>query len=734
MSQPTLQASHWLCRVIDSSMPGAAATDVAPDAPLADHWAAVCAAYGLSESALALYVAAHWKLKVADLESAHPTAAKLLPASVVRRYDLYPLRDDNRHLFIATSDPTNVDAEQAAGFASGRTPVMEIAPPRALREAIDLRYSPDKVVEHILEHVEDDVETLVHVVDDQGPAEMTPAEAEHSPIIKLSNLLLRDAVQQGASDVHIQPGPSGGVVRFRVDGVLRQYMQLPIPVLDRVVSRIKVLGRLDIANRLKPQDGRTTLSIGDRRIDLRISTVPTRDSEKAVIRLLDPVGARGLDSVAMPAPEMARLRQLLSHREGMIVVTGPTGSGKTTTLYAALRELATDDVNIMTVEDPIEYELKGMTQIQVEPKQGVTFASALRAILRQDPDIIFVGEIRDLETAEVAVQASLTGHLVLATLHTSNAVGAIRRLCDLGLDRTAVAETLRGAVAQRLVRRICAACGRSATEPPTPEAVALESAFATPRTMRVVGCAECGHTGFKGRLPVAEVFHTSSALQTLIAAGAAAPALQETVVAGGMRPLREVALERVRRGETTLDEVQRVIGDATATEAPTRETSDTPSAPTALATTASAWQAPTTSPILTPPGGAGDEIDGRKHVLVVDDEATNRSFARALLEKAGHRVTEATDGLVALERLSAESYDLMLLDLDMPRLAGYEVLTHARRQVTTSTLPVIVLTGSSNPESEVEVIEHGADDYLRKPIDPRRFLARVHAALRRAAG
>ena len=712
---------------------------LAPDAEVSDVWAAICQAHGISESALAAYVAAHWKLKVADLDSAHPTAAKLLPASVVRRYDLYPLRDDNRHLFIATSDPTNVDAEQAAAFASGRTPVMEIAPPSALREAIDLRYSPDKVVENILEHVADDVETLVQVVDDQGPAEMTSAEAENSPIVKLSNLLLRDAVQQGASDVHIQPGPSGGVVRFRVDGVLRQYMQLPIPVLDRVVSRIKVLGRLDITNRLKPQDGRTTLAIGDRRIDLRISTVPTRDSEKAVIRLLDPVAARGLDSVAMPAPEMARLRKLLSHREGMIVVTGPTGSGKTTTLYAALRELATEDVNIMTVEDPIEYELKGMTQIQVEPKQGVTFASALRAILRQDPDIIFVGEIRDLETAEVAVQASLTGHLVLATLHTNNAVGAIRRLVDLGLDRTAVADTLRGAVAQRLVRRICAACGRPATEPPTPEEIALESAFGTPRTMRAVGCAACGQTGFKGRLPVAEVFQTTPELQMLIAAGAPAPTLHETVVAGGMRPVREVALERVRRGETTLDEVQRVIGDATAAEAPPREATETPAAP-AAPTPGPAWQAPATSRAnAAAPESAtdlvGDDVpDGRKHVLVVDDEATNRAFARALLEKAGHRVTEATDGLVALERLAAESYDLMLLDLDMPRLAGYEVLTHARRQVTTSTLPVIVLTGSSNPESEVEVIEHGADDYLRKPIDPRRFLARVHAALRRAAG
>ena len=303
------------------------------------------------------------------------------------------------------------------------------------------------------------------IINDTGPAEVTAEEAEESPVIKLSNLIFRDAVRQGASDIHIQPAAAGGVVRFRVDGVLRQYMALALPVVDRVVSRIKVIGTLDITNRLKPQDGRTTIAVGGRRIDLRISTVPTRDSEKAVIRLLDPVGTGGLESVAMPAPEAAAFKSLLALREGIIAVTGPTGAGKTTTLYAALRELATDDVNIMTVEDPIEYELRGLTQIQVEPKQGVTFANALRAILRQDPDIILIGEIRDGETAEIAVQASLTGHLVLTTLHTNNAVGAVRRLTDMGLDRSAVIDTLRGALGQRLVRRICPRCSSPAADP-----------------------------------------------------------------------------------------------------------------------------------------------------------------------------------------------------------------------------------------------------------------------------
>jgi type II secretory ATPase GspE/PulE/Tfp pilus assembly ATPase PilB-like protein/CheY-like chemotaxis protein len=696
-----------------------------------EAWAAACRTAGLTEEAMAIHIAAHYGLGVAKFAAAHATAVKLLPPSVVRQYEVYPLREDNRNLFVATSAPMDLDAEQAVRFASGRTPVMEVATPSALHQAIEHAYSSDRAVESILEHVDADIETLVQVVDDTGPATVTTAEAERSPIIKLSNLLLRDAVKQGASDVHIQPGPGAGIVRFRVDGLLRRYMQLPMPVLDRVVSRIKVLGKLDITNRLKPQDGRTTISVGDRRIDLRVSTIPTRDSEKAVLRLLDPVGSGGLESVGIPRPEMEQLRRLLEHREGMVVVTGPTGSGKTTTLYACLRELATEDVNIMTVEDPIEYELKGMTQVQVEPRQGVTFASALRAILRQDPDIIFVGEIRDLETAQTAVQASLTGHLVLATLHTNNAVGAVRRLIDLGLTPSAVADTLRGAAAQRLVRRLCPACATTADDPLTAEETGLQAAYGLRPSRRATGCDACGLMGFSGRLPVVELVRIHPELQALIRRDAASAELQAAAVASGMRPLQTVALEFVERHETTLAEVQRILGDPTGSAGDGGDVVEDE----ALSPGAAAPHRLTGSSTQPAPGASGnDHPADPRHVLVVDDDATNRLFARALLEHEGLRVTEATDGLVALERLGTDEYDLMILDLDMPRLAGYEVLSHVRRQVSTSTLPVIVLTGTSNENAEIEVMERGADDYLSKPIDARRFMARVKAALRRAAG
>jgi type II secretory ATPase GspE/PulE/Tfp pilus assembly ATPase PilB-like protein/ActR/RegA family two-component response regulator len=717
------QQSHsWLFTVLRKvqSEAGAPVLHVPPGASLAEVWASVAQAADMTEDALASHVASTYGLRVADLTASQPTALTLLPASVVKEYSVFPLRDDNRHLVVATSNPTDLDAEQAIRFASGRAPVFEVASPSALRDAIAQSYSTDRVVESILRHVAGDLDTAVQVIDDEGPASVTAAETESGPIVKLSNVLLRDAVLQGASDVHIQPGPSAGVVRFRVDGLLRQYLQLPMPVLDRVVSRIKVLGGLDIANRLKPQDGRTTIVVGARRMDLRISTVPTRESEKAVLRLLDPAGARGLDSIALPAPEMEQFRRLLSHRDGIVIVTGPTGSGKTTTMYAALRELATEDVNIMTVEDPIEYELGGITQIQVEPRQGVTFASALRAILRQDPDIIFIGEIRDLETAEVAVQASLTGHLVLATLHTNTAAGAVRRLTDLGLDRASVADTLRGVIAQRLVRRLCPACAAPADDPLTPDEGSLAAAFGLRPAKRAVGCGSCGQSGYSGRKPVVELFRVTPAVQAVMRSSDDSHALETAGVASGMRRLRDVALEEARQGGTTLSEVQRVIGESASEEAE----------PSAAAVAS----------VVAPPASAaharrmnGDSDNGR-HALVVDDETTNRVFARGLLEQAGFAVSEAPDGLGALEQLAGRPYDLMILDLDMPRLAGYEVLSHVRRQVSTAAMPVIVLTGTTNANAEAEVIERGADDYLSKPIDARRFMARVNGVMRRATG
>ncbi|MBI2403180.1 MAG: Flp pilus assembly complex ATPase component TadA [Gemmatimonadetes bacterium] len=722
---------HWLVRVMETAgVSCAAGVDVAPATPAVEAWKAVLGGCTASEEELAQHIAAHFKLAVADLEHAQPTALRLIPEKVARRYWIYPLRQDDRHLYVATIDPTAFDVEQAVGFASGRTPIFEIAGPAALSEAIDLGYTPDKVI-GMLDTMDGEVADAVKVVEDLSPEMVLAQEAEAPPIVRLTNLILRSATNDGASDIHIEPGRASGTVRFRIDGVLRQYMELPMAALNRVVSRIKILGKLDIADRLRPQDGRTRIEVDGRTYDLRIATVPTREAEKVVIRILDPEGSKTLEALGVPKPELKRMRYLLSHRDGIVVVTGPTGSGKTTTLYAALREIATGEVNIMTVEDPVEYELKGITQIQVEPKRGVTFASALRALLRQDPDVIFVGEIRDLETAQIAVQASMTGHLVLATLHTNDAISVVPRLVDLGLDRASIAATLRGALAQRLLRHVCDHCAEPIQGPLDAAELRLSAAYGAVPVVRGAGCKRCGQTGHRGRIPIMEVLVASPELEELINRGASLPELLRVGVGGGMRTMREVALERVSAGQTTLQEVERVLGELleVAPEVVDQDAANRGMLEKQGFVVREADIERLLNGLTPPPSTQA----AQPHILVVDDDGVSRSLARTLLEKNGFRVTEAADGAAALDRIrDGNGFALVVLDLDMPRLDGREVLSRLRGSSETAKLPVVVLTGSESMEAEIELMDRGADDYIRKPIDAMRFVARIKAALRRA--
>ena len=683
---------------------------------IADAWAAVATATGLSALELAKHVAAQLRLDVADPATAQPSALRLIPESVATRYHVFPMREDDRTLVVATANPSDLDAEQAIAFASGRSVQFAIAPPQVVTDAITSRYAPDRAVEELLLGLEGGLSGMVRLVeDDEAVAIDAVISSLHSgPVVKLTNMILEDAVRQGASDIHIQPSPTGGVVRFRIDGVLRTAAQLPLPAMVRVVSRIKVIGKLDIADRLRPQDGRVRIAFGERRYDLRISTVPTRSVEKAVIRILDPGRSFDLDVLGVATSDLGRIRRLLSGREGIVVVTGPTGSGKTTTMYAAIREVATEGINVMTVEDPVEYELPGTAQIQVETKQGVTFASALRAILRQDPDVIFIGEIRDAETAEIAAQAAQTGHLVLATLHTNDAAGSIRRLADLGLDAATVSQTMRGALAQRLVRRVCPACSVriTPTSPLTPDEERLAAEFGVRPQMRAVGCDQCGQSGYRGRQVILQVMTMSPALEALIVRGASHADVQAAAEAAGMKTLRAAGAERVVDGTTTLDELERVLGDVDEAA---------PAAPAAAAAAAAA-------------AAPAAERDERVSALVADDDPSNRIVAKALLESLGLLVREAPNGEVAIDVLGAQEFGLIILDLDMPILGGRDVLSTIKSDVTTAGIPVIVLTGTQDANAEVELLEAGADDYIRKPVDPAKFLTRVKAVLRRAKG
>ncbi|MEZ4414377.1 MAG: ATPase, T2SS/T4P/T4SS family [Gemmatimonadota bacterium] len=672
--------------------------DLAPAVPTAEAWRVVTRQLGISDDQLASHVADYFRLETANLSATEPHAAVLLPEALIRRHLILPLQETDRQLVVATADPTDVEAERVVGFRSGRTPVFRIAPPPVIQDAIDQRFSPNRAVQGILGSLGGDVEDSVRLVEDSGPELISEEDATTTPVVKLTNLILRDGIVLGASDIHIEPGRTMGAVRYRVDGVLRKHMDLPMAPLNRVISRVKILSKLDIADRLRPQDGKARVQVSNQVYDLRVSTIPAGGAEKCVLRILDSNRLYTLEDLLMPKVELARLRQLMAVRDGVVVVTGPTGSGKTTTLYGVLRELAKGTVNIMTVEDPIEYELSAITQTQVEVKQGVTFASALRAILRQDPDIILVGEIRDRETAEVAAQAALTGHLVLATVHANDAVGAITRLSDLGLDYATIASAVRGCVAQRLLRRVCPNCARTLTaEDINDEERVLAARFGVAPTVRAVGCNDCGQTGYRGRLPVLEVMSVGLRMQEAIELRKGQATLSHLAVQGGMRPMSVVGLEWVAQGLTTLEEVERVLGQAHEEEVP-ETTSEPP------------------------------------RILLVDDDEADRTMMRALLEGSGARVDEAENGQQALDRLKVDPhYSLLVLDLAMPRMRGREVLERVRGSADTRAIPVLIRTGEGDEALETELLEAGADDYVHKTADAARFMARVRAVLRRSA-
>ena len=686
---------HWCARIArEAAWPNAESLMLPAGTATPEAWAAITSGCGVSDDDLAKEVARNYRLQVVQWEMVEPQAVKLVPERFSRKHRVFPVREDYRSIFIATSDPNDLTAEQEIAFASGRTPVFMVAAPHAIETSINAGYAPESAASALLHAAGEDLENAVKVAQRQVPEAVRAEDIAAAPIISLANLVLRDAVEARASDIHIEPGRQHGVVRFRIDGVMREHLQLPMAVFNRVVSRIKVMGGLDISDRMRPQDGRARIGLPDgKSVDLRLSTVPTRESEKAVIRILDAASARKLHEVGLPKQELVRVERLIGHRDGIVLLTGPTGSGKTTTLYGCIQELADGQVNITTIEDPVEYEVAGITQIQVETKRGVTFAGTLRAVLRQDPDIVFVGEIRDTETAQTAANAALTGHLVLSTLHTNDAIGVIARLLDLGLDRATIATSLRGAVAQRLVRRLCTHCSVPATESLTPDELRLAGLTAQRPVRRAVGCGHCGASGYYGRMAIAEVLVITPALESLIAGGETLPVILNKAREEGMRLLSTCALDAVRDGITTLEEVERVIGFSDFT------------------------------PVV-----------AKQRVLVVDDDPVIRTVASALIAKEGYEVVEVESGEKAIEHTSGgPTFDMVILDLGLPGIGGRDVLRQLRAQQATRRLPVIILTGSADENLETTLFDEGADDYLRKPIDPLRFVSRVKAVLRRTA-
>src|SRR5215208_2027172 len=493
---------------------------------------------------------------------------KLIPADVARKYNILPVNKTGATITIAMADPTNVFAMDDIKFMTGYNVEPVVASELGIKAAIDNYYGTTsslelkKVMEDLQTQESADLEVLEE--DEEMDVNQLADSAEEAPVVKLCNLILTDAIKRGASDIHIEPYEKEYRVRFRMDGILYEIMNPPLKLRAAITSRMKILAKLDISEKRLPQDGRIKLKIKieerNKELDFRVSVLPTLFGEKIVMRLLDKDNLRlDMTKLGFEPESLVRFEEAIFKPWGMVLVTGPTGSGKTNTLYSALSKVNSPEVNIMTAEDPVEFNLPGINQVQMKESIGLNFAATLRSFLRQDPNIILVGEIRDFETAEIAIKAALTGHLVLSTLHTNDAPSTINRLMNMGIEPFLVATSVNLICAQRLVRRLCTQC--KTDHPHDPQAL-VTAGFTPEEAAKVIpkkgsGCERCNNTGYKGRVGLYEVMEVTEELRELILVGASALELRRKAVDEGMITLRRSGLHKVMDGVTTIEEVVR---------------------------------------------------------------------------------------------------------------------------------------------------------------------------------
>jgi type IV pilus assembly protein PilB len=512
----------------------------------------------LTEEQLLDFLARHYGTPSIDLKGFEPdpTLTRLIPGDVASRFMALPVARNGRRLVVAMANPTNIFAIDDIKFITGYEVEPRVASDAALKKALDRAYDSAGTMADVMRGMEEELSVVEE--DDAAEAESGLAGADEAPIVKLVNSLIADAVRKGASDIHVEPYERSMRVRFRIDGVLQEMMAPPFKFKAAILSRLKIMAELDIAERRVPQDGRIKIKVINRTIDLRVSSLPTIFGEKIVMRILDKTNLNiDLEKLGFEPAAMKEFVSAIANPYGMVLVTGPTGSGKTTTLYSALSRVNTPEVNVMTAEDPVEYNLDGINQVLVNEDIGLTFAAALKSFLRQDPNIIMVGEIRDLDTASIAVKAALTGHLVLSTLHTNDAPSAIGRLIDMGIEPFLVASSVNLILAQRLVRRVCSACKKPITlSEELLNELQLDPADAEGATFcEGAGCVECNNTGYRGRQGVYEVMPLTPVLRDLVLERASANEIKKTAIAEGMLTLRRDALQKLKRGLTTVEEV-----------------------------------------------------------------------------------------------------------------------------------------------------------------------------------
>lgn len=703
----------------------------------------------------------------------------------------FPLEDRGEEALVAFCDPLDIAAMQAIEFVLEKRIQIVLAEEKDILVFIGKAASNQSLADAVesitgVGDVSSGVATALdlHVTttEDSTNSESMKAGSESAPVVRLVNKLLADGLAQNASDIHLEPTTGSLEVRFRVDGVMIPHLSIPKRLQPYTITRIKLLSGMNITERRRPQDGRFRIRAGaSETADIRASSVPSSHGESLVLRILRAnVENLDLEKLGLDDETRRRFEDVLTLRDRMVVVTGPTGSGKSTTLYSALYHVKQGTSNIITVEDPVEYRIEGITQIQVDTKVGMTFASGLRSVLRQDPDIILVGEIRDLETAQVAFQAAQTGHLVLSTLHTNSAASAVIRLVDLGLEPFVIAPALGAVLAQRLVRTLCEECKEPLHED-AKKALEQEGVNAT-NACSAKGCEECGFNGYRGRRGVYSLIVVDKTIRELIRNDASDAEIEAAAEAAGTRSMYQSGLDLIESGATTLEELQRVLGKVekprprVEPEVPAFELEDTDSD----SDSDSAEEPEKTLPPEPPTvleidtiedltnsflESADEAVEGfdfesaireaeaaasesgsiadlaasykitetipelQSSILLIDDDSGVRAVMSRALRKAGYEVVEAKDGRDALEKLDDSLPTIVVSDLMMPKLDGEGFVREFRERKKCKDIPVLMLTGSDSEENEIRLIEAGANDFVSKTSSPAVVIARIKRLL-----
>ncbi|MDQ7003630.1 MAG: ATPase, T2SS/T4P/T4SS family [Ghiorsea sp.] len=638
-------------------------------------------------------------------------------------FHFVPVAMSGGEMVVATADPMDYAAMDSLQFKLGQRVRPVFSSPELIQSKIkEVFAAGDEVLDDVMSEMGDtgDFEVSSEEEDaESADIDSLKKGAEGSPIIKLVNGIIIKAMKLGSSDIHIEAGDRSSVVRLRIDGRLRAVMKFPSKAHPMLVSRIKIMSKLDISNTRTPQDGRTKVKFSGKGFDMRVSTLPAMYGEKIVMRILDKSGlSLSLDILAFEKLADERIRECIERPTGAVLVTGPTGSGKTTTLYSFLHHINSEETNIVTVEDPVEFQIKGLNQVQVNARAGMTFAAALRSILRQDPDVVMVGEIRDEETAHIALHAAQTGHLVMSTLHTNDAPSTVSRLVEMGTDAIALSSCLNMIVAQRLARRLCSQCKKKVK----PNA-AMVKHLEIPDDMMFyepVGCDKCMNIGYKGRCGVHEVLYVNDRVRETIANEASDQELMQVCREEGMYALFEDGMNKVLAGVTSVKEVLRL---ATPPEDFSfRDRLDENGLLMSIGQAASARDSLQVK---------STEANSKNTILIIDDSKSIRSLVRFILQAEGHDVVEADDGRkgIGLLQQAKDSLSLIIVDYDMPHMDGPTFIKEVRRQSKYDAIPVIMLTSRKDEEDEVLGLDAGADDYIVKPVEPMKLQARVRRVL-----